>query len=335
MDSRSTIVPLFQNYIFFIFHVAEVTEEWKNANLAASDMVKLSLNHKKRKFSESVVAETETIALKKGKLSESVIKEMEDHVNQMKEKISDIEGMLSEQSTKKQRPKLQQMQRRRALRLFEDNRIRRRAITNQGNRSLLDSEDEEFVAKCIEDKATYHGRRQDLVMYTNRRVKKADLLNIANYKLMSRNKKLIKSCTTVYNRARPKNARSIQAKQHKGKGLFCTKKPLKAEDIDNENTHYQRAHVKNIKMAFYSKKAEHSSNLCFMQSIDDRAYLRPRTSEGFMNARNQRIFTVNDVNRARQLPKYDRPQRLVYQTLGHIVSLANHLLCPKKARNSF
>ena len=65
MDSRSIIVPLLQNYIFFIFQVAEVTEEWKHANLAASDMVKLSLNHKKRKFSESVVAETEKIALKK------------------------------------------------------------------------------------------------------------------------------------------------------------------------------------------------------------------------------------------------------------------------------
>ena len=197
---------------------------------------------------------------------------MEDHVNQMKlEKISDIEGMLSEQSTKKQRQKLQQMQRRRALTLFEDNRIRRRAITSQGNRSLLDSEDEEFVAKCIEDKATYHGRRQDLVMYTNRRVKKADLLNIANYKLMSRNKKLIKSSATVYNRARPKNAQSIQAsiqaKQHKGKWLFRTKKPPKAVDIDNENTHYQRAHGKNIKMAFYSKKAEHSSNCVLCRAL--------------------------------------------------------------------
>ena len=97
---------------------------------------------------------------------------MEYHVNQMKEKISDIECMLSEQNTKKERQKLQQMQRRRVLRLFEDNRIRRSAITNQGNRPLLDSEDEEFVAKCFEDKATYHGQRQDLVMYTNRRVKR-------------------------------------------------------------------------------------------------------------------------------------------------------------------
>ena len=40
------------------------------------------------------------------------------------------------------------------------------------------------------------------------------------------------------------------------KGLFCTKKkPLKAEDIDNENTQYQRVNVKNIKQFFFGRKA--------------------------------------------------------------------------------
>lgn len=61
--------------------------------------------------------------------------------------------------------------------MFEECRVKRRAIINPGRPSLLDSDDEEFVAKSIEDKATYHGRRHDLVMYTNRRVKKRDLLN--------------------------------------------------------------------------------------------------------------------------------------------------------------
>ena len=54
--------------------------------------------------------------------------------------------------------------------MFEECRVKRRAIINPGRPSLLDSDDEEFVAKSIEDKATYHGRRHDLVMYTNRRV---------------------------------------------------------------------------------------------------------------------------------------------------------------------
>ena len=194
--------------------------------------------------------------------------------------------------------------------------MKKRAKTTQGNNCLIDSEDEDFIAKSIKDKATYHGQRHDLVMYTNRRVKKRDLLNIANYGLASKNKKLIKSATTVYNRCKPRSSRSIQAKRHRGKGLFCTKKPLKAEDIDNENTHYQRAHMKNVKFSFFGQESAGNSHLCFMQSIDDKAYLRPGTSEGFQNTRNQKILTLTDVEKAKQLPKYDWPEKLVYQTPG-------------------
>ena len=200
--------------------------------------------------------------------------------------------------------------------MFEEKRVKRRSRTTQGNRYLLDSDDEQFVAKCVEDKATYHGRRHDMVMYTNRRVKKHDLLNIANYRLLTKKKKLIKSATTVYNLCKPRSSRSIQSNRHRGKGLFCTKKPPKAEDVDNENTHFQRAHIKNVKQSFFGKESEQTSHLCFTRSIDDKAYLRPGTSEGFSNSRNQKILTVTDVEKARKLPKYDWPEKFLYQTPG-------------------
>ena len=53
-----------------------------------------------------------------------------------------------------------------------------------------------------------------------------------------------------------------------------------------------------------------------MRSIDDKAYLRPGTSEGFAGTRNQCILTMTDVDKARKLPKYDWPEKLVYQTPG-------------------
>ena len=93
------------------------------------------------------------------------------------------------------------------------------------------------------------------------------------------------------------------------------KKP-KAEDVNNENTHYQQAHVKNIKMEFFSKAKEVTRRFCFMQSVDDKAYLRPGTSEGFQHTRNQRILTSSDAQKARELPKYDWSEKLVYQTPG-------------------
>ena len=92
--------------------------------------------------------------------------------------------------------------------------------------------------------------------------------------------------------------------------------PPKAEDIDNENTHYQRAHLKNVKFSFFGQESAGNSHLCFMRSIVDKAYLRPGTSEGFQNTRNQKILTLTDVEEANQLPKYDWPEKLVYQTPG-------------------
>ena len=53
-----------------------------------------------------------------------------------------------------------------------------------------------------------------------------------------------------------------------------------------------------------------------MRSTDDKAYLRPGTSEGFSNTRNQSILTPTDVNKARAFLKYDWPEKLVYQTAG-------------------
>ena len=140
--------------------------------------------------------------------------------------------------------------------------------------------------------------------------------NIANYKLLTRGKKLIRSAFTVYIRGKPRSSRSIQAKQHQGKGLFCAKKPPKPEDVDSEKTDFQRAHVKIIEFSFFGKKCAKKSHLCFMRSMNDKAYLQPGTSEGVSNSRNQKILRLTDVEKARKLPKYDCSEKLVHQTPG-------------------
>lgn len=289
--------------------VLEVTNEWQNAIVAAEDSISLRLKQK------LVYCQNNLEALKAKKQQKEDtwsrgMRVIDENIEQLQERVQGTEGLLNDMTGQKSK----QMIKRKAKQLFEENRFKQRARSTQGRKRLLDDEDEEFIAKCIEDKATYHGRRDDTVMYTNKRVKKEDLLSIANYKLRERGKKLIKSANTVYNRSRPRNMRSVQAKRHSGKGLFCFKKPPKAEDCGNENTHYQRAHVKNIKLSFFSSQAEEAKHLCFMRSTDDKAYLRPGTSEGFDKARNTQILTVVDVEKARVLPKYDWPEKLVYIT---------------------
>ena len=102
-------------------------------------------------------------------------------------------------------------------------------------------------------KSTAHGRRHDSVMYLNHHVKKKNFLNIVNVSRANRGLPTIKSATTAWNRSRPKNMRSLQAKNHIGLGLFCCKKPPKAEDQDNLLVHFCRVQKKNIIRALSAK----------------------------------------------------------------------------------
>lgn len=70
-------------------------------------------------------------------------------------------------TNKKAVQKFKQSVKRTAQNLAEEHRLKRRRL-GAGAPTLLDGDDEEFIAKSIEDKATYHGRRHNTVMYTNR-----------------------------------------------------------------------------------------------------------------------------------------------------------------------
>ena len=290
-----------------VIKVVKGMDEVASANIAASDIVKT----REKQLSQKL----KLIELRKATWPARVIHDTESQIENLKERIDSIVA-LQDPKGSKEKQRLQQMTKRKASQLIKNERIKRRKLGHQGAPRKLNEADEEFLAKCLEDKVTYHGRRDNTVMDTNRRVKSGDLVTIANHRLQKEGRRLIKSATTVYNRCRPKNVRSVQASRHIGKGLMCFKKPPKAEDVDNENTHYQRAHVENIKMAMFSEDAGKAESFSLLHSIDDKAYLRPGTSEGFSSARNLKILTVTDDNKARKLPKYDWPEKLVYQTPG-------------------
>ncbi len=57
------------------------------------------------------------------------------------------------------------------------------------------------------------------------------------------------------------------------------------------------------------------AKFAYVVSEDDKAYVRPGTSEGFEKTRNIRILSTSNSN-ARKLPKYDWPEKQMYQTPG-------------------
>ena len=112
--------------------------------------------------------------------------------------------------------------------------------------------------------------------------------------------------------------KKFTGKKHLGLGLFCAKKPPKAENNDNELTHHQRAHKKNILLAMcdLQKKEDPSCRHNLIISQDDKAYICPGTSTGMASVRNQKVFQSVDENVSRKLPKYDFPRSMLNITPG-------------------
>ena len=180
-----------------------------------------------------------------------------------------------------------------------------------GRKEEMDETDENFSLTCIQNKATAHGRRHDSVLYLNHRVKKKDLLKLVNHSRADRGLGQIRSATTAYNRARPKNVRSVQARQHQGLGLFCCKKPPKAEDNSNELTHYLRAFRKNVTHFLCGSQNSEAWKFNLLTSHDDKAYICPATSTGMNSSRKQKILQPSDQDQSRKLPKYDFPVNMI------------------------
>jgi len=155
--------------------VADV-EECENAKLAANDMVNLRIASKVKQLSQEIVSMKDLHAKKRNSWTREQLHDLQEKI-EAAEKSKEQFVALQQNDTSYSRQRLQQMRKRTANRLLEDNRIKRRRL-GAGPADKIDVECEEFIAKAIESRATYHGRRKEAVMFTNRRVKVCNLLNI-------------------------------------------------------------------------------------------------------------------------------------------------------------
>ena len=70
--------------------------------------------------------------------------------------------------------------------IVRQRRLKKKRKIGCGGKILLDDEDERYITNCMEEKATYHGRGKDCVLYTNHHVEKRDLLCIVKKNYMKR-----------------------------------------------------------------------------------------------------------------------------------------------------
>ena len=286
----------------FIEKMEEIETE---AKTIVEENIKKNLEKK-----ESLVASKIAIVASKQDVWEvKQLEGMKDEIASLEDEVASLQELIDQQNSKRK----ERMIHRCKTNLIQDRRLKMRKL-GSGRKQSMDAIDEKFLVDCIMSKATSHGRRHDSVLYLNHRVKKKDFLNIVNVSRERRNLKPIRSATTAYNRSRPKNIRSLQAKKHKGLGLFCCKKPPKAEENNGLLTHFCRAQKKNV-IRSLSKGNENSKKTLY-RSFDDKAYICPGTGTGMSSSKSQKVFRPSDDEMARKLPRYDFPVSMVNCTPG-------------------
>ncbi len=163
----------------------ELLVEIGNAKLAATDLVTLNIKAKIDEFNKEVMRLQQKMELKKDVLPPLIIDAIQLEINVLKERL-EYHNSLLEQSSKKAIRAFQGKVARSAESLVKEHRLKQRKLTTQGAKRKLDSSDEEFIHKCIQDRSTSHGRRHDNISYTgghiHSRIKKRHFLTIANYR---------------------------------------------------------------------------------------------------------------------------------------------------------
>ncbi|XP_065130789.1 uncharacterized protein [Paramisgurnus dabryanus] len=290
----------------------ERLDKWEASKSAAEVFVSQRLDHRIENLEARVKALTEQIQVASIRWTPERVGDLENERSILQESLENVKKLKAAE-TPYTRQCLKQAVKRKADQIAEDERIKKRA-RGAGHKTMMDEEDEKWLAKCIEDKTTVHGRRHESVLYTHHRVKSRDLLKLANYRRLRLGLPLIRAVSTVNSRARARRLKSLQSRRHKGLGLWCSKKPPKTEERDNECTHHQRKHVSLAKEHLFGVEAGERRKFAVAISMDDKAYLRPGTSEGFHGSRRQSVLQPTDDQAAKRLPVHDFPEPSMYIT---------------------
>ena len=297
-----------ENAVHFLAKTVYASKECEDAVTAAENTFKEKDQDRLEQLNEKIEAIEKKLNKKESLMSAGRRADLLADKESLQERSKHIqEDMLQVDSKSKQW--FQQRKRRIALASVKERRVKRRKLGAGASKSL-DTEDEEFIAKCIEETSSAHGRRHDTVLYAGHQVKKCHFLSLANHNLFRRGKKLIKSATTVLNRARPKCVISRAAKLHCGKSLFCSRKPPKTEWHSTISTYHQRAHIRNVKHDMFKPR---NKNQSLFISFDDKAYLRPGTDVGVRDVKKGVTFDVTDPQKQKQLPQHDFSEPKVHQ----------------------
>ena len=281
-------------------------------------------------YSEARVKEESTVLVAASQMWENTCKNIENQINEATIALErNMKNLSQEEQERRATDISKKRERLHCYKKFKTSHIKRSAalamkkwkqnIFSQHGKGKgnyrIDRGAEMAVFNALQEQLVAHVKRKDAPQL-ERRMHTIDMLGIANRWLKSHGKKLIKSKETVRSWARPKNLRSKQSKQHRGRALFRYGKAKKNFTEAHVNMHYNRAHIKQFTRMVFSKNGgrDKYAPYTIRRCLDDKATLKCGTSEGFARPRTKPVLLITDE--AQSLPAYDFPEVAGYVSPG-------------------
>lgn len=253
----------------------------------------------------SLVAQEETMIRQKHSLSAIEIERREEDTQFLKERLVHLKGCKASFVKKVARISMKKWK----------NTLQQQKEKGKG-RVRIDRGAEVAVFHALQEQLTAHVKRKD-APELEKRVHNKELRQIANKWLEQHGKSKIRSYETVRSWGRTKRKGTHQSKQHRGQSLWRYKRPKKSYTEEHPNLHYNRAHIKQYMRLLFSRNHRISKRFTLRRCMDDKAYLRCGTSEGFSRPRTKPLMLVDEEP---TLPAYDFPEKCGYVAPGvHLI----------------
>ena len=249
--------------------------------------------------------------------------------------------MKKQRKEKLQKDSKQKAKKRVAKRLFK--KWKSQLMSQQGKgkgRFSIDRGAEKAIYEVLQEQLQAHRRRwgEEGTGYLEheKRIHSKEMKKIANKYLKKAGKKPVLSKETVRSWGKCRNKRSRQSKQHRGLNLWAHLRAEKKQQDKHINIHYNRAHVKNYtRFSFSRSSVVHGKNLVVRRAIDDKAYIRCGTSEGFCRPLHTPVQMNTGPDSHFQLPTADYPDPVGYVSPGVVLLVNNMKETEHKGRDKF
>lgn len=291
----------------------KLAQEVEQKDQEATEQAEKNLHDLISKISKEIEKDTDKLERKRKRCDPDVLHDLEFELQNKCQRLENLKSNTSRQTKRFKR------------RIFYSwkSGLRRQLGKNKGS-TKIDRGAEKAVYNVLYEQLKAHERRwgdEGTGYLEEGRIQGRELRQIANNYLQAKGLPLIRSRETVRSWGKPRNKRSRQAMQHRGEGLWKTRRSEKKLSDRHVNIHYNRAHIKNYTRLIFKNDSPYRK-FAVRRAMDDKAYLRCGTSEGFSRPIHT-PFQISSESLQFKLPSSDYPQDSGYVSPGVILLVNN------------